>query len=84
MAISQNNHGVYNVQEQVQQLQIALETKLDQLLQHWNMQHKLSFVSKKEVCHKINLVIGDGLPFFFLSSFGFVSNELHSKKWLMM
>lgn len=34
--------------EQVQHMQVTLEAKLDQLLQHWNLEHKLTFLQKKE------------------------------------
>lgn len=36
-------------QDQVQQMQVQLEAKLDHLLQHWNLEHKVSFLQKKDV-----------------------------------
>ncbi|VDM97385.1 unnamed protein product [Thelazia callipaeda] len=34
--------------DQVQQIQLHLEAKLDRLLQHWNLEHKLSFLQKND------------------------------------
>ncbi|VDK24800.1 unnamed protein product [Anisakis simplex] len=34
--------------EQVQHVQVTLEAKLDQLLQHWNLQQKVNFLQRKE------------------------------------
>lgn len=33
----------------MQHVQVTLEAKLDQLLQHWNLERKLNFLQKKEV-----------------------------------
>lgn len=34
--------------EQIQHMQVTMEAKLDQFLQHWNLEQKLSFLQKKE------------------------------------
>lgn len=46
MAAAESKQSAF--MEQMQHVQVTLEAKLDQLLQHWNLERKLNFLQKKE------------------------------------
>ncbi|VDN50229.1 unnamed protein product [Dracunculus medinensis] len=51
VATSESKQGVFT--EQMQSMQITLEAKFDQFLQHWNLDQKLSFFQKRDVADLI-------------------------------